>query len=344
MLLRHARHRAIIPIFAPCLTPFSTSLPYSHPLPSIYHSRQGTHLLHPAHKIASICLSINLSSTSPLVPYKLDVHIMLSKRSSPSHQLSKNLIDYLVNPSDCNSSSPSAIASLCSQVSAGSVSPISLEDPFPKSTPDMPHKLSSSTSRSADSYWQTVLNDEPYPVSNNAAIPSQRLLAGNDRRTHSVAQTTYHQGTSTASNTLHGLLNTGTTTSHSSASSMQVSNLISLPSVERKVPGSSRSRSRQAGTNRYPPKRFPCSECTTWFRQRSHLNNHFRVVHLKHKPYLCDRCTLAFGKKYDLESHNSAVHDNYRPYSCEHCGRNFAKRSNMSRHIRQIHQGRSKKM
>lgn len=82
---------------------------------------------------------------------------------------------------------------------------------------------------------------------------------------------------------------------------------------------------------------YQCSTCPSQFSQRSHLNQHVRTVHEKHKPFHCNDCGKSFGKRFDLNAHVDAVHNKERPHGCPHCPTQFAKRSNLKRHIEKLH-------
>ena len=87
-----------------------------------------------------------------------------------------------------------------------------------------------------------------------------------------------------------------------------------------------------------PTRPFRCDEeCEKSFTQRSHLNQHIRVVHKRQRPFHCSKCDWAFGKRSDLKTHESAVHKKERPHVCELCSRAFAKRSNLFRHQEKLH-------
>jgi len=85
--------------------------------------------------------------------------------------------------------------------------------------------------------------------------------------------------------------------------------------------------------------RYQCNLgwCGRTFKQRAHLNQHNRAVHMKLKPFLCVSCDRAFGKRFDLNSHVSAVHLKHRPHVCRICTVSFSKRSNLKRHQRKLH-------
>ena len=55
-------------------------------------------------------------------------------------------------------------------------------------------------------------------------------------------------------------------------------------------------------------KPYQCEECGRRFLQRSSLENHLKVVHLKIKDYVCKLCSKAFGTKENLKTHMKRIH------------------------------------
>ena len=56
-------------------------------------------------------------------------------------------------------------------------------------------------------------------------------------------------------------------------------------------------------------KPYQCVECGRRFLQRSSLENHLKVVHLKIKDYVCKLCSKAFGTKENLKTHTKRIHN-----------------------------------
>ncbi|KAG9390231.1 Zinc-finger double domain [Carpediemonas membranifera] len=87
-------------------------------------------------------------------------------------------------------------------------------------------------------------------------------------------------------------------------------------------------------------RRFVCEYCNSAFRQKSHLTQHIKSVHLKEKPFHCEQCQQSFALKGDLNRHIRSVHLKERPFRCDYdgCDRSFSTARHLRRH-QLIHTG-----
>lgn len=65
---------------------------------------------------------------------------------------------------------------------------------------------------------------------------------------------------------------------------------------------------------------------------------HYRDVHLNHRPHTCMHCSRQYSKEYDLKRHIQVVHNKNRPYECQMCDRTFSTAFQMRQHM-QYHTG-----
>jgi uncharacterized Zn-finger protein len=77
---------------------------------------------------------------------------------------------------------------------------------------------------------------------------------------------------------------------------------------------------------------YRCDRCQKQFTNRRaltyHLNSHFGL-----KPFACVECGKGFSQKSHLNVHKKVVHMRAKPHVCFHCGKSFAIASNMKKHL-----------
>lgn len=84
---------------------------------------------------------------------------------------------------------------------------------------------------------------------------------------------------------------------------------------------------------------FKCPSCESRFGQRSDLNKHHRSVHLGIRPFECGYadCGLRFSHRGNLIRHQTVVHDKKKPFACSLCSFTFAEKSNLVKHTQAVH-------
>lgn len=86
---------------------------------------------------------------------------------------------------------------------------------------------------------------------------------------------------------------------------------------------------------------FQCDwpNCGHRFIKKDHAVKHWRVVHLKERPFKCPSCESRFGQRSDLNKHHRSVHEGLKPFECGYanCGHRFSHRGNLIRHQTVVH-------
>lgn len=80
---------------------------------------------------------------------------------------------------------------------------------------------------------------------------------------------------------------------------------------------------------------YKCTFCIKAFKQKSHLNHHVRVKHLKGEhleKYSCKQCESKFTSTNSLK-HHMMLHDNNRPHKCSECNKTFVQASHLKLHM-----------
>lgn len=85
-------------------------------------------------------------------------------------------------------------------------------------------------------------------------------------------------------------------------------------------------------------KPFECDICGSFFRLKSNLATHKKVIHFDEKRYKCQLCDKEFKYKKVLKGHTMSVHTGERPYKCEFCEAGFVYLQHYKKHMR-IHTG-----
>lgn len=80
-----------------------------------------------------------------------------------------------------------------------------------------------------------------------------------------------------------------------------------------------------------------CGICSKRFKQKNNRNKHYRVVHLRLKPFTCQDCGKSFNQRYVLRNHRESVHLGIKKFQCPVCFMHFADKSNAKKHNRLVH-------
>jgi len=104
---------------------------------------------------------------------------------------------------------------------------------------------------------------------------------------------------------------------------------------------------------------YVCHICSKTFTTNSHMNRHFKGVHLGEnvnkfhtgernkiqksyytgeKNHLCDICSKAFSTRQTLTIHKESIHEGIK-YDCDQCEYKATDRASLGRHVAAIHEG-----
>lgn len=198
-----------------------------------------------------------------------------------------------------------------------------------KPAPDASSPVTREASRA---FWDTVLNNNnPGSHRSSSGTASRFRTSGQsgDHRPEFKDHHAHHRHQQQTSSSLHF--------HHSHSADRDISSVYRCGECDAVYESSLELNTHKAAHHPRQPRPHKCERCSMCFSQRSHLNQHVRTVHDKHKPFQCEKCDKSFGKRFDLTSHCDAVHGNERPHACRHCRKAFAKRSNLTRHVEKLH-------
>eukprot|EP00189_Rhodosorus_marinus_P004198 CAMPEP_0113965634 /NCGR_PEP_ID=MMETSP0011_2-20120614/7854_1 /TAXON_ID=101924 /ORGANISM="Rhodosorus marinus" /LENGTH=334 /DNA_ID=CAMNT_0000978169 /DNA_START=601 /DNA_END=1605 /DNA_ORIENTATION=+ /assembly_acc=CAM_ASM_000156 len=82
---------------------------------------------------------------------------------------------------------------------------------------------------------------------------------------------------------------------------------------------------------------FICTECSSTFKSRYHLERHVRAVHQRRKDFACEHCDKTYSQRSHLKLHIANVHEEKAKIVCEYCQYEFAWRTNYLKHMRKNH-------
>ncbi|CAG2062656.1 unnamed protein product, partial [Timema podura] len=77
---------------------------------------------------------------------------------------------------------------------------------------------------------------------------------------------------------------------------------------------------------------FECVDCSKFFKLKSSLERHRRVIHLEGDTYSCPECDARCPDKGTLARH-MYTHTGLKPYSCTRCDKQFSRKYHLERHI-----------
>ena len=81
----------------------------------------------------------------------------------------------------------------------------------------------------------------------------------------------------------------------------------------------------------------PEAACGKTFKQRSHLDNHIKRIHVGELNFHCDSCEKKFHSKPELESHVIYAHSSEKEFDCTVCDKKFKTMRDTNKHIKAIH-------
>lgn len=88
-------------------------------------------------------------------------------------------------------------------------------------------------------------------------------------------------------------------------------------------------------------QQFPCDECHHVFPCKRVLQNHFRSVHSKDKPFKCNECGKYFKTDSTLYAHRK-IHSKEAPHKCFDCGKGFKFKHHLDTHALQHNKTKEK--
>ncbi|XP_063231421.1 gastrula zinc finger protein XlCGF57.1-like [Bacillus rossius redtenbacheri] len=77
---------------------------------------------------------------------------------------------------------------------------------------------------------------------------------------------------------------------------------------------------------------FECVDCAKFFKLKSSLERHRRVIHFEGDTYECPECGARCPDKGTLARH-IYTHTGLKPYSCSRCNRQFSRKYHLERHV-----------
>ena len=81
---------------------------------------------------------------------------------------------------------------------------------------------------------------------------------------------------------------------------------------------------------------FKCDKCDASYPLKMSLLNHIRIKHEDAKQFFCQHCVYETKNKVHLKQHVKSLHLGMKEI-CETCGRKFSDKSNLNKHVRQFH-------
>ena len=79
--------------------------------------------------------------------------------------------------------------------------------------------------------------------------------------------------------------------------------------------------------------RWICPICENAFKQKTHLNQHIKVVHYKIKEKPCEFCDKSFSTNFILQTHVRSVHRKLKSFVCEICNKEFFTQKSAHNHV-----------
>lgn len=86
----------------------------------------------------------------------------------------------------------------------------------------------------------------------------------------------------------------------------------------------------------YPPKDYPCRQCSYKGTTAFSLKRHVKYKHTKERPFHCSHCMKTFTEKSTLIIH-MRVHTGEQPYQCSLCPQRFKHRISLKIHVSKNH-------
>jgi hypothetical protein len=84
-------------------------------------------------------------------------------------------------------------------------------------------------------------------------------------------------------------------------------------------------------------KKIDCSQCSNKFGTNWHLKRHIQTVHKKMTRHNCDLCDYSSYRRFQLETHLKYVHLGIKDFKCDICDQAFSAKGALTTHVNYVH-------